>query len=121
MKDNSNKGSVSTEPFLQPRDNCSASFCPWQKGGVAVIRVNGSNVLEACKEFLIGRKNPEARKAYLYKFIDPETSEIIDEPLILYFKGPNSFTGEDCLEIHCHGGPYIVQNILRVFSPTVLE
>ena len=60
------------------------------------------------------QKNPEPRKSYLYKFIDPESNETIDEPLVLYFKGPNSFTGEDSVEIHCHGGPYIVQNILRV-------
>ncbi len=113
LKDNSNKGSVSTEPFYNS-EIIAALASAHGRGGVAVIRVSGNKALEACEDFLVGRKNPEARKAYLYKFIDPETSEVIDEPLILYFKGPNSFTGEDCLEIHCHGGPYIVQNILRI-------
>ena len=62
MKDNSNKGSVSTEPFYNS-EIIAALASAHGRGGVAVIRVSGSNVLEACKEFLIGRKNPEARKA----------------------------------------------------------
>ena len=113
LKDNFQEGSALAEPFYNS-DIIAALASARGKGGVAVIRVSGPKCLDVCLHFLRGRQNPEPRKSYLYKFIDPDSGDIIDEPLALYFKGPNSFTGEDCVEIHCHGGPYIIQNILRV-------
>ena len=113
LKDNFLEGSANAEPFYNS-EIIAALASAQGRGGVAVIRVSGNNCLELCLKFLKRQKNPEPRKSYLYKFIDPESNETIDEPLVLYFKGPNSFTGEDSVEIHCHGGPYIVQNILRV-------
>ena len=113
LKDNFLEGSANAEPFYNS-EIIAALASAQGRGGVAVIRVSGKGSLETCLKFLKGRKNPKARMSYLYKFIDPSNNEVIDEPLVLYFEGPNSFTGEDSVEIHCHGGPYIVQNILRV-------
>lgn len=49
----------------------------------------------------------------LCDLIDPKSGDILDEPLVAKFDGPRSFTGEDSLEIYCHGGPYIVRRILE--------
>ncbi len=54
------------------------------------------------------------RQLKLAKFVDPASDEVIDEPLVVLFRGPRSFTGEDAAEIHAHGGPYIVQRLLTV-------
>lgn len=84
-------------------------------GAVALIRVSGSRCLELLNAFIkIRSKKPfEHRFLYLADVVDAETKETLDEAMVVAFKGPHSYTGQDSLEIHCHGGPYIVQRILR--------
>jgi len=82
-------------------------------GAVGVIRVSGENswaMLRTCFPHASTALRP--RFATLQKMLDPKTSEILDEVVLLYFKGPKSFTGQDTLEIYCHGGPYIIRRIL---------
>lgn len=82
--------------------------------GVAIIRVSGPKsrfVIET-----IAKLVPEPRKAVLGAFYDPENDEILDKGLILWFPGPASFTGEDMLELHCHGGRAVVHSLFRVLS-----
>lgn len=82
-------------------------------GAVGVIRVSGSDVWTLLKP-CFGPKDSELipRQASLRNLMDPRTHEIIDEVIAIYFKGPKSFTGQDTIEIFCHGGPFIVQQIL---------
>ncbi|QDG75112.1 tRNA uridine-5-carboxymethylaminomethyl(34) synthesis GTPase MnmE [Labrenzia sp. PHM005] len=82
--------------------------------GVAVIRVSGPEV-KTVVEALCGTL-PEPRKTYLSKLKDPETGDILDEALVLYFEGPASFTGEDVAEFQCHGGRAVVAALLRVLG-----
>ncbi len=82
--------------------------------GVAVIRVSGPEVAKIVSA-LCGRV-PEPRKTMLAKLRDPETKDVLDEALVLYFAGPASFTGEDVVEIQCHGGRAVVAAMLRVLS-----
>ncbi|XP_043504247.1 tRNA modification GTPase GTPBP3, mitochondrial isoform X2 [Polistes fuscatus] len=58
----------------------------------------------------------EPRKAVLKKILDPETKEEIDKGLCLWFPGPKSFTGEDCVEFHVHGGPAILSSLMNALS-----
>lgn len=84
---------------------------------VALIRLSGKSCLELLRVFLIDplEWQPEPRKFYLKKFRDPQHKDrVIDEVLFCYFQGPASFTGEDSIEINCHGSPYIVQKILEL-------
>ena len=80
--------------------------------GVAIIRISGldsSRVLE----LLTGKETPTPRLATLRKINNINTSELIDEGIILWFPGPQSYTGEDMAEIHIHGskaGILAVQN-----------
>lgn len=94
-------------------DSIVALSTPSGEGGVAVIRMSGSDALVRATT-LIERKAPlSPRRVYLANIKDPATGEQLDKSLVLGFRGPNSFTGEDIVEIHCHGGPYIVQRVLK--------
>jgi len=71
--------------------------------GIAIIRISGSDVLRVIKS-LTGKEIPKPRMATLRKINYINTSELIDEGIILWFPGPESYTGEDMAEIHIHGG-----------------
>ena len=75
--------------------------------GVAVIRISGSEASRVIK-ILTGKKIPEPRKATLRKINNTNTSELIDEGIILWFPGPESYTGEDMVEIQVHGGKAVI-------------
>ena len=71
--------------------------------GVAIIRISGSEASNVIKS-LTGREIPKPRVASLRKINNINTSELIDEGIIIWFPGPESYTGEDMAEIHIHGG-----------------
>lgn len=79
------------------------------RGGIGIVRVSGATLL-GFAEALSG-KRPAARRAMLADFIAADDS-VIDSGLLLYFPAPRSFTGEDVLELHGHGGPVIMQLLL---------
>jgi len=75
--------------------------------GVAIIRISGeqsSKIIES----LTGKKIPRPRVATLRKINKINTSELIDEGMILWFPGPKSYTGEDMAEIHVHGSKAVI-------------
>ncbi|WP_424948510.1 tRNA uridine-5-carboxymethylaminomethyl(34) synthesis GTPase MnmE [Crenobacter luteus] len=80
------------------------------RGGVGVIRVSGRALLPFAQA-ISGGKTPKARYATYTDFYDA-AGEPIDNGLMLYFPGPNSFTGEDVLELQGHGGPVVMQMLL---------
>ena len=83
--------------------------------GVAIIRISGSEALKVIKS-LTGKEIPVPRVATLRKINNINTSELIDEGLILWFPGPQSYTGEDMVEIHIHGGKAVVEALLNTLS-----
>ena len=83
--------------------------------GIAVIRISGSKASEVIKS-LTGEKVPEARVATLRKINNINTSELIDEGIIIWFPGPKSYTGEDMAEIHVHGGKAVVLSVQNEIS-----
>jgi len=68
-------------------------------------------ILEALTGSLV-----QPRYATLREIVCPKTSELIDEALVLFFEGPSSFTGEDVLELQCHGSPAIVDKLCRILA-----
>jgi len=80
--------------------------------GVAVIRISGS----ACQKIAEGTLGCilEPRVAYLKSVKDPSNNEELDRGLVIFFKSPASFTGEDCLELQLHGGRAVVEAALNV-------
>ena len=83
--------------------------------GVAIIRVSGVEASTVIKS-LTGRDLPKPRMATLRKINNINTSELIDEGIIIWFPGPESYTGEDMAEIHVHGGRAVIEAIHNSIS-----
>lgn len=87
---------------------------PHGVGGIAVIRVSGKTALSACKQIsktLKKKECIESHKAYFSEINDLENNKI-DEAVLTYFAEGKSFTGEEVVEISCHGSRFITQKIL---------
>ncbi|WP_371187440.1 tRNA uridine-5-carboxymethylaminomethyl(34) synthesis GTPase MnmE [Thalassotalea maritima] len=80
------------------------------RGGVGIIRVSGPLATKAASHLL--GKVPTVRKAEYLPFFDQQ-QQVIDQGIALFFQGPNSFTGEDVLELQGHGGPVILDMLLN--------
>jgi len=80
------------------------------RGGVGIIRISGPEAINAAITIL--GKVPEIRKAEYLPFQD-QNNQTIDQGIAIFFKAPNSFTGEDVLELQGHGGPVILDMILK--------
>ena len=92
-----------------------APMTPAGVSAVAALRVSGCRVRDVAK-LLFGERaaaSLEARKASLGTARDPQTGKVIDSLLYLFFEGPNSYTGEDVLELYPHGNPLIVRELLQ--------
>ena len=83
--------------------------------GIAVIRVSGTKAKAIMQTITKGRI-PDERVATIKKIINPATSELIDEGIVIWFKGPNSYTGEDMIEIHTHGSKAVVNKLHEVLE-----
>lgn len=87
------------------------------KSGVAVIRVSGSNAVDVFRYMTdVETLYLKPRYAYFKDILDSKTRQILDKALILYFKAPNSFTGEDIVEIQCHGSKAVLSSVLDSLS-----
>ncbi len=83
--------------------------------GISVIRISGEETSKIIK-LLTGKAIPKPRVATLRKINKINTSELIDEGLILWFPGPESYTGEDMAEIHVHGSKAVVEALHSTLS-----
>ena len=83
--------------------------------GVAVIRVSGPGPGPALQR-LTGAAPPPPRRATLVGFHDPDSGEALDRGLVLWFPAPASFTGEDMVELHVHGGRAVMDGILAALG-----
>lgn len=100
-------------PYV-PGQTIAAVATPPGEGGIAIIRISGSDAISIASKIFSGPVSRyETHTAHLGKIIG-STGEIIDEVLLLVMKGPRSFTGEDTVEIHCHGGSLICRKVLEV-------
>ena len=86
---------------------------PTGRSGIGVIRLSGSHSLSIAKKLTNDENfDPKPRYATLKKIYDLTTGEILDETLVTFFKSPNSFTGENVIEIACHGSPVVLRQII---------
>jgi tRNA modification GTPase len=84
-------------------------------GAIGVIRLSGPMATLVADKIFKGKRleNQPSHTAHFGKIVSKE-GRILDEVLITVFKGPNSYTGEDTIEISCHGSPYILQEIIQL-------
>jgi len=83
--------------------------------GIAIIRLSGKDTEEISK-LITKKKTLNAKEINFCKFYNPTNASLIDEGLLLWFPGPNSFTGEDLAEFHIHGGNAVIKYFLKVLS-----
>lgn len=82
--------------------------------GIAVIRISGPHAGRVLE--LLGGRIPQARRATVMRLHDPADGSLLDETLVLSLPGPASATGEDCAELHLHGGRALVARVQDVLS-----
>lgn len=96
--------------IIQEFDTITAVSTPLGTGGVGVIRISGEKSFKITEEIFSGKITP---KMICHGWI-VDNDKKIDEVVVLPFKNPNSYTGEDVIEIQCHGGINVVKNILDI-------
>ena len=84
--------------------------------GIAIVRISGKEILEICKK-LTKLDTIRSNEVNFCKFYDPKNGNVIDpEALLLWFPGPNSYTGYDLAELQIHGSNAVISALLRVLS-----
>lgn len=89
---------------------------PYGSGGIAIVRVSGESAIQIVDSLFHGRKSLMEAGAYTIHYgeiIKPVNEEVLDQVLVSIFRTPHSFTGEDVVEIACHGSLYIQQTLLQ--------
>ena len=87
------------------------------KSGVAVIRISGKEALSCISSMTnLNEKSLKPRYAYFTKLHHSVSEELLDKCLLLYFKAPNSFTGEDIVELHTHGSRAVIAAVMDSLS-----
>ncbi len=94
--------------IIQEFDTIAAISTPLGTGGVGVIRISGEKSFEITEKIFTGKITP---RMICHGWIT-NGEKRLDEVVVLPFKNPNSYTGEDVIEIQCHGGMNVVRNIL---------
>lgn len=94
-------------------DTIVALSTPPGRSGIGVIRLSGPDSLRLTQRLLRDNQfTPEPNQARLKTLLDPATGEVLDKALITFFKAPHSFTGEDVMELSCHGSPVLLRRLI---------
>ncbi len=100
------------EPY-QPGDTIAAIATPAGDGGVAIIRISGNRAIEVADRVFSGPvPSYKTHTVHYGQILDAEKNRV-DDVLLLVMLGKNSFTGEDTVEVHCHGGRLITKKVLE--------
>jgi tRNA modification GTPase len=116
--------SISDE-YLPPMAPCSiiqddtivAIATPPGEGGIGILRLSGPKAPKVLSLLYRGPRKVEdfeSHRLYQGKFIDPRTEELIDEGLAVWMRAPHSYTAEEVVELHAHGGPLILNQLLEL-------
>ena len=91
-------------------DTICAIATPVGRSGIGIVRLSGPDVAKACEELLGFLPSP--RHAHYCDFLDADQT-VIDQGVAIYYQSPDSFTGEDILELQGHGGVYVLNAVLE--------
>jgi tRNA modification GTPase len=98
------------------RDTIAAISTPVGEGGIGVIRVSGPDSLPIARNIFRAKGNG-GLKSHRFSYgtvVTPESGDVLDEAMVVYMKGPNSYTREDVVEIQCHGGTLVASRMLSL-------
>ena len=97
-------------------DTIAAIATAMTNSGIGIVRISGSDAFDIIDHIYLGKNKKiiSKQKSHTvhYGYI-VDKGETIDEVLVMILRGPHSFTGEDTIEIHCHGGVFVVKKILE--------
>ena len=95
-------------------DTIVAIATPPGRGGIGVVRLSGTQAVAIASGLVrLAKQPPETQRSTLGKFVDPPTGKILDEVVVTFYRRPNSYTGEDVVEISCHGSPVILRHLVE--------
>ncbi len=119
MKETVQKGQVfSPEEKIRVgrEDTIAAISTPLGSGGIAVVRLSGPDAVPIASRLFQGKADLRAvpsHTAHVGFLVEPETDQPVDQAVVTVFRAPNSYTGEDVVEISCHGGVYVTRRVLE--------
>ena len=102
-------------------DTIAAIATPPGVGGVGIVRVSGPLAEEITRRLFRPKKTIQTLSSHHFYYghiVHPETGEIVDEVMVVFMRAPHSYTCEDVLEIHCHGGPLVLRQVLELVLKT---
>lgn len=102
---------------MYEEDTIAAIATPPGEGGVAIVRVSGPDAERIATNIFVRSGKASAlasRKLYYGKIRDPQSERILDEVLLTVMRKPHSYSGEDVVEVHCHGGAFVVRQVLQL-------
>lgn len=101
-----------THKHYEPGDTIAAVATPPGEGGVAIVRISGKCAFAVADEVFSGNVRSYTSHTAHFGKIHDKLGAVVDEVLLLVMKGPRSYTGEDTIEIHCHGGSLVTRKVL---------
>ena len=97
-------------------DTIVALATPPGIGAIGVVRLSGSQAIDICNRVFVGKNlHQQASHTLHFGTIKLPSGAILDEVLVSLFRNPRSYTGEDTIEVSCHGSPYILQRLIELF------
>jgi tRNA modification GTPase len=94
-------------------DTIVALATPPGRSGIGVVRMSGPQSLEILRHMVRSQTfDPQPNLLTLHSLFDTENGDVLDQAMVCYFKQPHSFTGEDVVEMHCHGSPVLLRAVV---------
>jgi len=93
-------------------DTIVALATPPGRSAIGLVRLSGPSVREILRALVADQIDFAAAHPLLRNIVDPRTGDLLDRSIVTYFAAPRSFTGEDVLEISCHGSPLILRRLI---------
>lgn len=98
---------------MQAPGTIVALSTPPGRSGIGVIRINGERAIDLTRSLIRDPDfSPEPNRVNLKPIFDPDTLEVIDRVIVTFFKSPHSYTGDDVVELSCHGSPPLLLRVL---------
>ena len=102
-----------TERASIAQETIVAISTPPGRGGIGIVRLSGPHAVEIAAHLAKTRGLLEHARARFAEIPDPDSGQKLDEAIVTYFAGPNSYTGEDLVEIAAHGSPVVLEMLVR--------
>jgi tRNA modification GTPase len=104
---------------MYEQDTIAAIATPAGEGAVGIVRVSGPAAERMASDVFVRRKDKNGRlqshRLYHGRIQEPHSKRVLDEVLLAVMREPRSYTGEDVVEVYCHGGPFVLRRVLELF------